>query len=77
MSGRCCWSRTTRTCGRYLTRLLRSDGWNVTAVADAAAALRLPSPPPDLILTDVMLSGTDGLELVGTLRRLPTTAPAS
>jgi len=57
--------------------LLRSDGWNVTAVADAAAALRLPSPPPDLILTDVMLSGTDGLELVGTLRRLPTTAPAS
>jgi CheY-like chemotaxis protein len=58
----------------YLTRLLRSDGWSVTAVADAAAALRLPPPPPDLVLTDVMLPGTDGLELVRTLCRLPATA---
>jgi hypothetical protein len=29
----------------YLTRLLRSDGWNVTAVAAAAAALRMPPAP--------------------------------
>jgi hypothetical protein len=30
----------------YLTRLLRSGGWNVTAVAAAAAALRLLPPAP-------------------------------
>jgi signal transduction histidine kinase/CheY-like chemotaxis protein len=58
----------------YLVRLLRSDGWRVTAVGDAASALRGPAPAPDLVLSDVMLPGTDGLELVRTLRRLPQTA---
>jgi signal transduction histidine kinase/DNA-binding response OmpR family regulator len=58
----------------YLTRLLQSDGWRVTAVGDAPSALQIPAPPPDLVLSDVMLPGTDGLELVRTLRRLPETA---
>jgi CheY-like chemotaxis protein len=49
----------------YLTRLLRSDGWNVTAVAAAAAALRLPPTPagPD----------TDRRDAVG--YRRPGTSP--
>jgi signal transduction histidine kinase/DNA-binding NarL/FixJ family response regulator len=58
----------------YLTRLLQSDGWRVTAVGNAPSALQMPAPPPDLVLSDVMLPGTDGLELVRTLRRLPETA---
>jgi signal transduction histidine kinase/DNA-binding response OmpR family regulator len=58
----------------YLARLLRAAGWRVTAVADAAAALRMSAPQPDLLLSDIMLPGTDGLELVRALRRLPETA---
>jgi signal transduction histidine kinase/DNA-binding response OmpR family regulator len=58
----------------YLTRLLRAEGWQVTAVPDAPAALRMPAPAPDLVLSDIMLPGMDGLELVRTLRRVPATA---
>ena len=58
----------------YLTRLLQADGWRVTPVADVPSALRMPAPRPDLVLSDIMLPGADGLELVRILRRLPETA---
>jgi signal transduction histidine kinase/DNA-binding response OmpR family regulator len=58
----------------YLTRLLRGDGWGVDAVADAAGALRAVEARCDLVLSDVMLPGTDGIELVRTLRADPATA---
>ncbi|TDQ00899.1 ATP-binding protein [Labedaea rhizosphaerae] len=54
----------------YLSRLLHEQGWTVDAVSDAAAALaHAEANPPDLILSDIMLPGTDGLELLRTVRQ--------
>ncbi|MEP7193793.1 MAG: ATP-binding protein [Actinomycetota bacterium] len=55
---------------RYITRLLGDDGWEVTEVADAEAALAVEFTP-DLVLSDVMLPGMDGLALVRLLRANP------
>ncbi len=61
----------------FLTRLLTADGWAVRAVADAETALELagrtPDGVPDLVLTDVVLPGRDGLSLVKQLRQQPGT----
>ena len=53
---------------RYLTSLL-APHWAVTAVADGRAALESAlESPPDLVLTDVMMAGLDGFELLRRLR---------
>jgi DNA-binding response OmpR family regulator len=60
----------------FLTRLLTADGWTVRAVGDAETALELiggSSDLPDVVVTDVVLPGRDGLWLVGQLRRQPAT----
>ena len=53
---------------KYLSHLLRSAGWQVTGVADAESARDLVADH-DLVLTDVLLPGMDGLELVRWVRR--------
>ncbi|MET0416153.1 MAG: SpoIIE family protein phosphatase, partial [Actinoplanes sp.] len=59
----------------YLTRLLRSAGHRVEAVADGRAALDAARVRnPDLIVSDVMMPRLDGLQLVGALRADPRTA---
>ncbi len=58
----------------YLTRLLISDGWNVTAAADVSSALRT-EPLPDIVLSDVMLPGRSGLDLVRLIRSQEQWAP--
>ncbi|MEP7369288.1 MAG: ATP-binding protein, partial [Dermatophilaceae bacterium] len=55
---------------RYIVRLLGEDGWEVTAVPDAEGALAIEWVP-DMVLTDVMLPGMDGLALVRRLRASP------
>ena len=59
----------------YLARLLRTAGYQVTAVTDGPAALdAVCASRPDLVLADVMMPGLDGLGLVGALRADPRTA---
>jgi len=54
---------------RYIERLLRSEAYAVEAVTDGVAALRAArSHPPDLILSDVMMPGMDGFELLAAVR---------
>jgi two-component system cell cycle sensor histidine kinase/response regulator CckA len=55
----------------YVTRLL-SDRWAITTVADGRAALRaVHEQPPDLVISDVMTPGLDGMGLLRTLRADP------
>jgi signal transduction histidine kinase/DNA-binding response OmpR family regulator len=52
----------------YVTRLLR-ERWSVETVPDGAAALEsIKRAPPDLVLSDVMMPGLDGFELLQAIR---------
>ena len=58
----------------YLLRLLEPR-YVVAAVGDGRAALEAAlSDPPDLLVSDVMMPGMDGMELLGALRADPRTA---
>ena len=64
--------------GSYVARLLRRDGWNVRLTVDAETAIKALQPDadgaplvPDIIVTDVMLPGQSGLDLVTLLRHDP------
>jgi PAS domain S-box-containing protein len=58
----------------YLARLLRGAGHRVTALADGASALEAArAEPPDLVVSDVMMPGISGLDLVAALRQDPHT----
>ncbi|WP_174278135.1 ATP-binding protein [Goekera deserti] len=57
----------------YLTRVL-SPGWSVRTAADGHAALAAARREvPDLVLTDVMMPGMDGFDLLRCLREEPLT----
>ncbi|MEV5432362.1 SpoIIE family protein phosphatase [Streptomyces sp. NPDC052701] len=59
----------------YLKRLLEGAGYRVTAVNDGMTALDLVrAGSPDLVVSDVMMPGLDGLALVAALRSDPRTA---
>ncbi|MEU3473834.1 ATP-binding protein [Rhodococcus sp. NPDC006774] len=53
----------------YLVRLLIAEGWSVTTAGDIETALdSARSTKPGLVLSDVMLPGRSGLELVDEIR---------
>ncbi|TPQ28119.1 PAS domain S-box protein [Methylomonas koyamae] len=53
----------------YVARLLRVQGYDVTAVRDGLAALAaVRQRRPDLVLTDIMMPGLDGIGLLSALR---------
>ncbi|MGW3788458.1 SpoIIE family protein phosphatase [Micromonospora chokoriensis] len=59
----------------YLSRLLRAAGYRVEAIDDGHLALQAArASQPDLVVSDVMMPGLDGLQLVAALRAEPRTA---
>ena len=56
----------------FVVQMLQSCGSVVTAAADADEALRaLGRETPDLLVSDIGLPGTDGFQLMRTIRELP------
>ncbi len=53
----------------YVARLLQEQGYDVTTVSDGEAALAaVREHRPDLVLTDIMMPGLDGIGLLSALR---------
>lgn len=60
----------------FLREVLGRHGYDVDAANDGKEALRLfDECRPDLVVTDLVMPGVDGLELVGELRRSSPTIP--
>ncbi len=54
----------------YLVRLMTDEGWTITTAGDVESALvHARSTAPGLVLTDVLLPGRSGLDLVDDIRR--------
>lgn len=59
----------------YLINLLRTSGYAVSGAVDGNEALQaIRADPPDLVISDVMMPGLDGLQLVAALRQDSRTA---
>jgi CheY-like chemotaxis protein len=55
----------------YITTVLEADGASVTAVASAAAGLKvLPELQPDILICDIAMPSEDGYTLMSKIRAL-------
>jgi CheY-like chemotaxis protein len=62
--------------GEFVRKVAQSCGFDVFVAEDAAAfQTRYLEAPPDLILLDLQMPGTDGVELLRTLAQLRCAAP--
>lgn len=51
---------------------LKKDGYEVTSTTDGRQALKaIEASPPDLIITDILMPYTSGLELIGIVKSTP------
>jgi len=58
-----------------LTLTLELEGWTVLRAKDAVSALEIArSEGPDVVVSDVMMPGRSGLEMIADLRSDPATA---
>lgn len=55
-------------CARSLAELLEYCGYSVSVAIDGRMARALADPPPDIIITELLLPDVDGYELVRELR---------
>jgi DNA-binding response OmpR family regulator len=61
---------------KSVSYILSREGFVVQSAGSAEAALAaVESETPDILLTDVQMSGSDGLELITTLRKRSQTFP--
>jgi DNA-binding response OmpR family regulator len=59
-----------------LSRSLRAEGFDVQTAADGAEALRrVEEQPPDLVITDIIMAGRDGVELITALHNIRPQTP--
>jgi CheY-like chemotaxis protein len=62
----------TDTLRHLFARMLQGNGFEVREAADGGAALRCLSDfVPELVLTDLMMPGIDGYELIRRLKAMP------
>ena len=55
----------------FLGTMLKSAGYEAVEVANAAAALELAAAMPlDVLVTDIVMPSTDGIELIREVKRL-------
>jgi len=61
---------------QFLSIMLRKEGYQITAVASAAKALeQFKSAKFDLVITDIRMSGMDGIELLAELKKIDQNTP--
>ncbi len=65
------WIEDDTFLGELIAERLRGEGYEVTYVVNGEDALKEANepPPPDMILSDIMLPGVDGFEILESVKK--------